>query len=202
MRAIGRSEAMADPVRKQRCVVTGARLWFGTTATFTMRIGVICLLLCISSVWASAGTLQGTVKDSSGHPIKGAEVRIEAKIGKFTKIAKTDAAGHYSADGLAASADYKVTLFVNGSAKASTPNVRANAAKPTDLNFDLRQVKGSSKRHMVYVKQETGTHIGSGRWIVVDENGQVVNDNQDMQKAGSNYAKQLENSKANVPTGP
>jgi hypothetical protein len=55
---------------------------------------------------------------------------------------------------------------------------------------------------MVYVKQETGTHIGSGRWIVVDENGQVVNDNQDMQKAGSNYAKQLENSKANVPTGP
>jgi hypothetical protein len=167
-----------------------------------MRIGVICLLLCLSSVWASAGTLQGTVKDSSGHPIKGAEVRIEAKIGKFTKIAKTDAAGHYSSDGLAASTDYKVTLFVNGSAKASTPNVRANAAKPTDLNFDLRQVTGSSKRHMVYVKQETGTHIGSGRWIVVDENGQVVNDNPEMQKAGSNYAKQLENSKANVPTGP
>jgi uncharacterized protein YfaS (alpha-2-macroglobulin family) len=82
-----------------------------------MRIGVICLLLCISSVWASAGTLQGTVKDSSGHPIKGAEVRIQAKIGKFTKIAKTDAAGHYSSDGLAASTDYNVTLFVKDQPK-------------------------------------------------------------------------------------
>ena len=166
-----------------------------------MKITAICLLLCISSVWASAATLKGTVRDSSGRPIKGAEVRVEAKIGKFTKKTKTDAAGHYSSDGLTASTDYKVTLFVNGSAKASIPNVRAGAAKPTELNFDLRRGKGPSKRHMVWVPQETGTHIGSGRWVEVDEKGQVVNDNAEMVKAGSQYAKQLENSGARAPTG-
>jgi hypothetical protein len=165
-----------------------------------MRFILFCLLLWVSSglAWAG-GTLQGTVKDSAGHPIKGAEVRIEGK--NFAKAVKSDAKGHYFSDGLAIGTNYKVTVVVNGSVKASTPSVRANAAKPTDLNFDLRQVKGSSKKHMVYIKQETGTHIGSGRWIEVDENGQVVNDNSDMQKAGSNYGKQLENSKANVPIG-
>ena len=46
-----------------------------------MRFIVFCLLLWVSSglAWAG-GALQGTVKDSAGHPIKGAEVRIEGKI--------------------------------------------------------------------------------------------------------------------------
>jgi hypothetical protein len=57
---------------------------------------------------------------------------------------------------------------------------------------------------MVWVPQETGTHIGStsGRWVEVDENGQVVNNvNQDVVRTGSDYAKQLENSKSNTAVG-
>ena len=111
-----------------------------------MRFIVFCLLLWVSSglAWAG-GALQGTVKDSAGHPIKGAEVRIEGEKWKFAKAVKTDAKGHYFSDGLAIGTDYKVTVVVNGSVKASTPNVRAQAGKPTDLNFDLRQAKDTQR---------------------------------------------------------
>jgi Carboxypeptidase regulatory-like domain len=65
-----------------------------------MRFIAFCLLLWVSSglAWAG-GALQGTVKDSAGHPIKGAEVRIEGK--NFAKAVKSDAKGHYFSDGLA-----------------------------------------------------------------------------------------------------
>src|SRR5437868_9549288 len=151
-----------------------------------MRITAICLLLWVSSALAWAGSLQGTVKDSQGHPVKGAEVRIESKNAKFAKTITTDAKGHYFCDGLTAGTDYKVTVVVNGTVKASILNTRTGAGKPTELNFDLRQAKGlasSGKRHMVWVRLETGTHIGSnGKWVEVDENGKVVSDNAEMVK--------------------
>ena len=168
-----------------------------------MRFIAFCLLLWVSSelAWAG-GALQGTVKDSSGKPIKGAEIRIEGN--NFSKAAKTDAKGHYFSDGLGVGTKYKVTVVVNGSVKASLLNVSPGTGKPADLNFDLRQAKGTSKNHMVWVPTETGTHIGAanGHWVEVDENGHVINNaNQDVVKTGSDYAKTLENSKANAPVG-
>ena len=166
-----------------------------------MRIIAICLLLWASGVWAFADALEGTVKAPDGHPIKSAQVRIEAKTGKFAKTITTDANGHYLCDGLTTGTEYKVTLVVNGSVKASILNARARAGKPTALNFDLAK-GGAPKRHMVWVPQETGTHIGStnGRWVEVDQNGQVVNDNPESIRAGSAYAKELENSGTRAPT--
>ena len=168
-----------------------------------MRLIAFCLLLWVSSGLASAagGALQGTVKDSSGHPIKGAEIKIEGN--NFSKAIKTDAKGHYFSDGLGVGTKYKVTVVVNGSVKASLLNVSASAGKPTDLNFDLRQAKSTSKNHMVWVPTETGTHIGAnGHWVEVDENGHVVNSaTQDVVRTDSNYAKQLENSKSNSAVG-
>jgi len=169
-----------------------------------MRIIAICLLLWASAVWASAAALDGIVKAPDGRPIKDAQVKIEAKSGKFTKTITTDAKGHYFCDGLTAGTDYNVTLVVNGSVKASILNTRIQPGKPTQLSFNLRQEKGSPRHHMVWVPQETGTHIGStnGRWVEVDENGQVVNNaNPDLVRTGSNYAKQLENSKTNAAIG-
>jgi hypothetical protein len=64
------------------------------------------LLLWVSSGLAWAGILQGTVKDSDGHPIQGAEIRIDGKT--FTKTIKTDSKGHYVYDGLVAGTDCKV----------------------------------------------------------------------------------------------
>ena len=167
----------------------------GVASDFARKAVAICLLLWAPGVWASAAALEGIVNAPDGRPIKNAQVRVEAKSGKFAKTITTDAKGHYFCDGLTTATDYKVTLLVNGSVKASIVNTRTVAGKSTELNFDLRQTKGSPKRHMVWVPQEMGTHIGStnGSWVEVDENGQVVNDNPDVLRAGSQYAKQLEN---------
>src|SRR5437667_10222468 len=118
--------------------------------------------------------LEGVVKDPTGRPIKGADVRIETR--SFAKIAKTDASGHYISDGLAVGT-YKVTLVVNGSVKASIPNAKTQLGKSTQLNFNLAaQVASATKHtHSVWCPNETGTLIGgTGRWIDVDDNGNIV----------------------------
>jgi hypothetical protein len=148
-----------------------------------LRCGIIFSALVLAgfallpaSGAAAAGTsaLEGVVKDAIGHPIKGADVRIEAK--NVSKIVKTDAAGHYSAGGLAIGT-YKVTLVVNGTVKASILNATTHSGKPTQLNFDLTAKMAPVKKHthMVYVHPDTGTLIGGGRWVEVDDNGNPVN---------------------------
>jgi hypothetical protein len=73
---------------------------------------------------------------------------------------------------------YKVTLVVNGSVKASIMNAKTQFGKPTQLNFDLTAKTASVKKHthMVWVPPDTGTLIGGGRWVEVDDNGNPVND--------------------------
>jgi hypothetical protein len=141
---------------------------------------LISLVLMSGNAWAGTPALEGIVKDATGRPIKGGDVRIEAK--SFSKIVKTDANGHYISDGLAAST-YKVTLVVNGSVKASILNAKTHLGKPTQLNFDLTAKTASAKKHThsVWCPTETGTLIGgSGQWIDVDDNGTIVS------KTGSN----------------
>jgi hypothetical protein len=126
---------------------------------------------------ASAGTsLEGVVKDPAGHPIKGADVRIEVK--NFSKLVKTDANGHYVCDGLGV-ATYKATLLINGQVKASIANAKTQAGKATQLNFNLTGQMASAKKktHMVYMRPDLDTHIGGGRWVEVDENGNIVGGN-------------------------
>src|SRR5215472_13288926 len=110
----------------------------------SLSIGFVGLFLMTFSVWAGTSSLEGIVKDPTGRPIKGADVRIEAK--NFAKVVKTDANGHYVSDGLAVG-NYKVTLVVNGAVKASILNAKTQVGKPTRLNFDLTTRVGSSKKH-------------------------------------------------------
>src|SRR6266571_7444534 len=130
-------------------------------------------LLVTFTGWA-AGTsaLEGIVKDPSERPIKGADVRIEAK--NFSKIVKTDANGNYVADGLVVGT-YKVTLVVNGQVKAAILDAKMQGGKATQLNFKLTGKTASAKKrtHMVWVPPDLSTHIG-GRWVEVDENGNIV----------------------------
>ena len=159
----------------------------GVAGDFVSRAVAICLLLWASGVWASAAALEGIVRTPDGRPIRNAQVRIEAKSGKFVKTATTDAKGHYFCDGLTAGADYKVTV-ANGSTKAASASIRALAGKPTQVNLEWGLVEGSPKRHMIWVPQETGTHIGStnGRWVTVDDKtGRVVNDNAEVTSSGA-----------------
>ena len=143
----------------------------------SLRIGCVGLVLCISTAWAATSVLQGIVKDPKGHPIKGADVRIESRDGsKLIKMVKTDANGRYVSDGLPAGV-YRVTLVVNGAVKTSINNTKTRADGPTQLNFDLKPVSASqataaakSGKHMVWVPNNTGTHIG-GRWVEVPDTG-------------------------------
>jgi Carboxypeptidase regulatory-like domain len=145
-------------------------------------IALVGLFLLAFSARGGPPALEGVVKDWTGRPIKGADVRIEAK--NLSKIVKTDASGHYIFDGLAVGT-YKVTLVVNGSVKASIVNANTQLDKPTQLNFDLTtriaSVNSSAvsspvrSTHMVWVAPDTGTLIGGGRWVEVDNSGYPIN---------------------------
>ena len=159
-----------------------------------MKLPMICLLLLSLAprIWAGGTVLEGVVKDYNGNPLKGADVRVETRIGSYmSKTIKTDANGHYVASGLA-QGTYKVTLVVNGSIKASILNATTQAEKSTQLNFDLRHVKAPVKTHMVWVAPDIGTHIGGGRWVEVDENGRVVNDATNTETLNSDGVKKLQ----------
>ena len=113
---------------------------------------ILCLvgvLLVTFSVFAGTSVLEGVVKDVTGRPIKGADVRIEAK--NFSKILKTDASGHYVTDGLAVGT-YKVMLVINGQVKASIRDAKTQLGKPTQLNFDLTE-KGASANNVEKVRR-------------------------------------------------
>jgi len=120
-------------------------------------------------------SIQGFVKDAKGEPIKGADVRIESRDGKrvFNTV-KTDPKGRYFSQGMQPG-DYRVTLLVNGTVKASILNTQTKANQPTQLNFDFKpksQAGGTAKhgKHMVWVPNRTGSHIG-GNWVEVDDEG-------------------------------
>jgi|SRR5437870_5785959 len=131
-------------------------------------------LLVTFTGWA-AGTsaLEGIVKDPNGRPIKGADVRIEAK--NFSKIVKTDANGHYIADRLTVDT-YKVTLVINGRVKASILDAKTQLDKPTRLNFDLTEKTSLTKKHthMVWIPPDINTRISAGHWVEVDDSGNIV----------------------------
>jgi serine/threonine protein kinase len=120
-------------------------------------------------------SIQGFVKDAKGEPIKGADIRIESRDGKQVfRTIKTDPKGRYNSQGLQPGG-YRVTLLVNNAVKASILNTQTKANQPTQLNFDFKpksQAGGTAKRgkHMVWVPNRTGSHIG-GNWVEVDDEG-------------------------------
>jgi Carboxypeptidase regulatory-like domain len=143
----------------------------------SLQIGFVGLFFCTASAWAGPSAIQGVVKDAKGQAIKGAEVRIESKDGsqRFNTV-KTDSKGRYISDGLPVGV-YRVTLVVNGAVKASIGNTRTKPNQATELNLDLKPVPAAQAsaeqkkgKHMVWVPNSTGTHIG-GRWVEVEGSG-------------------------------
>jgi hypothetical protein len=137
-------------------------------------IGFIGVMLYVASASAAGPALAGTVKDAQGHPIEGADIRIEAtKTGGLLTTVKTNADGRYSSEGLAAG-KYRVTLVVNGAVKASISNTTLEPGQSTQLNFGLKQTRASvtvaKGKHWVWTPPFTGSRL-PGRWVEVDDSG-------------------------------
>ncbi len=122
-------------------------------------------------------SIHGFVKDETGDPIKGTDVRIESRDGKqvFSTVT-TDSKGRYISQGLQPGV-YRVTLLVNGEVKASIMNTQTKANQPTQLNFDLKPASQADNvakggKHMVWMPARTGSHIG-GNWVEVDDRGKA-----------------------------
>ena len=109
----------------------------------SLILSLVGVLLVTFSVFAGTSVLEGVVKDATGRPIRGADVRIEAK--NFSKILKTDANGHYVTHGLPVGT-YRVMLVINGQVKASILDAKTQLDKPTQLNFDLSGKRASAEK--------------------------------------------------------
>jgi hypothetical protein len=137
-------------------------------------IGFVGVMLFIASASGAGSALQGIVKDANGHPIEGADIRIQAKKSdRLLTTVKTDANGHYSLEGLAAG-DYRVTLVVNGTVKTTINNTTVEASESTELNFDLTQTRASvtmkKGKHWVWIPAFSGSRL-PGRWVELDDTG-------------------------------
>jgi 5-hydroxyisourate hydrolase-like protein (transthyretin family) len=137
-------------------------------------IGFVVVMLFVASTLAASSLLEGIVKDAKGHPIQGADIRVEAKnTGNLLTTVKTDANGRYILEGLPAG-NYRVTLVVNGSVKSSINNTTVEPGESTQLNFDLKQTRASvtvkKGKHWVWIPAFTGSRL-PGRWIEVDDSG-------------------------------
>ena len=137
-------------------------------------IGFIGVMLFVASASTASSELQGIVKDAKGHPIKGADIRIEAtKTGGLLTTVKTNVNGRYSLEDLAAG-DYRVTLVVNGAVKTSINNATLEPGESTQLNFEVKQTRASvtvtKGKHRVWMPAFTGSRL-PGRWVEVDDSG-------------------------------
>ena len=137
-------------------------------------IGFIGVMLFVASASAASSRLQGIVKDAKGHPIQGADIRIEAtNTGRLLTTVKTDVYGRYTLEGLVAG-KYRVTLVVNGAVKASINNTTLELGESTQLNFELKQTRASvtvtKGKHWVWISAFTGSRLPS-RWVEVDDSG-------------------------------
>ena len=140
----------------------------------SLWIGFIGVILFVASASAASSELQGIVKDAKGHPIKGADIRIEAtNTGRLLTTVKTNVNGSYSLEGLAAG-DYRLTLVVNVAVKASINYATLEPSESTQLNFELKQTRASvtvtKGKHRVWMPAFTGSRL-PGRWVEVDDTG-------------------------------
>jgi Carboxypeptidase regulatory-like domain len=137
-------------------------------------IGFIGVMLFVASASAAGPGLQGIVKDAKGHPIQGADLRIEAtNTGRLFTTVKTNVSGRYSLEGVPRG-NYRVTLVVNGAVKAAINNTTLEPGETTQLNFELKQTRASvtvtKGKHWVWIPAFTGSRL-PGRWVEVDDSG-------------------------------
>ena len=143
--------------------------------TFFRAVVVFASLCLMLRAGAGEAGLSGIVKDSSGRPIQGAEIRIQGRDSNKIGQIHTTANGHYNYPELETGA-YNVTLVVDGVTKASINNVTTRAGEIQTLNFEVQ--KGSLAKpfapgkHYVWIPSETGSHLG--HWAEIENDGKIM----------------------------
>lgn len=145
------------------------------------------ILLFALSAFAQTSSLEGDVKGDDGAPLKGALVKIERKDIKGNYKVKTDKKGHYFHAGLPLGT-YKIIVEVDGRDVDSVDNVRTRLGDPTEVSFDLKQVKQ---------RQEAMSKAAeSGQLTKEQERGMSAEQKAALDKAMKEREKALEKNKA------
>jgi hypothetical protein len=128
-----------------------------------------------SSMFAGERALQALIADHSGKPLSKTEVRLErldAKAPVQTGISnskglvdfKNITPGKYRLTALRSHVPIAAILVDAGLNKTTTATLSVNSNSTTAAAPVLKK-----RKHYVYVAAETGTHIGGGRWVAVED---------------------------------
>jgi protocatechuate 3,4-dioxygenase beta subunit len=88
----------------------------------------------------ATGVLEGTVLDSSGHPLSGATVTIQTSDGNHPHATHTDAQGHFSFTHFA-TGQYDVRAYHQGAYSDWSKRIVIHAAKPASLTLRILPAK-------------------------------------------------------------
>lgn len=135
-------------------------------------IGVFSAITVVLCTTASAqlSAVQGDVRGVDGHPVKGAEIRVERKDKNAPLLTgKTDGRGHYSVSGLTVGL---YTISVRDGALGSSTTVGTTQSNAR-IDFDLKPTTAKRIKHYVWVPARTGSHLGSS-WVEVDNSGTPI----------------------------
>jgi hypothetical protein len=134
------------------------------------RVTIIALIFTGASILAlsaapQAASLQGTVLETDGRPLPGAEVRVEKKDKSTAPLTTmTSSNGRFLFTALPAGV-YRFTILAGGAEKLSV-DVKMRGEKAR-IDFDLSPSAPKKIRNYVWVGGRTGSNI-AGRWVERD----------------------------------
>lgn len=137
------------------------------------------LIAAFVSLACAAGgegnSIRVKVSDIKGKPAAGAELwleRIDAKGKKWKSL--SDSSGQFTFHNVAPGS-YKISAYDYKTPAAAATTVRSTANGSAAVTLSLGKMSGSvsktgkTKKRYVWVAAETGSHIGGGKWVPVDE---------------------------------
>jgi hypothetical protein len=138
----------------------------------------VLLLALLTPLGRAADTeknsLQVTVKDAAGKPAASVQLLMQNLDARDAgKQAVSDSAGRAVFRNVAPGT-YKISAFEKRTPSAAATMARVGSNSPTTVTLALAKMMKASnqaKKHKryVYVAGETGSHIGGGRWVEVDD---------------------------------
>ena len=135
----------------------------------TFLIGLLVAIGVAQTAFADERSVQVTLNDQRNHPVTGADVQIERLDGKGKpQQARSDSSGRVLFTNVGP-ASYKVSAFTKNSAAATAIDVFKDSRTITLSMSPITRQAAGKKKHYVYIAGETGTHIGGGRWVAVED---------------------------------